>query len=98
MDDPVSCEWYDVGCGLGWLVDELKAIFLNIWLAILNGLAALLEYIPVPDFLQNLSSSQFQLPPSIMYFTGLFHIAEGIAIIVSAYIIRFIIRRLPIVG
>lgn len=91
-----SCSVYDVPCWLGWLMTEIKAMFLWIWLQILNAVAAFIEWIPVPDFLQNIDG--FQLPDNIIFFTTLFQIPAGLAIMVSAYTIRFFLRRIPIVG
>lgn len=38
------------------------------------------------------------LPPGVWYFLDLFRINYGIPLIISAYITRFMIRRLPVVG
>lgn len=91
-----SCTFYDVPCWLGWLATELKELFKWIMVQILNAVAAFIEWIPVPDFLQNIGN--FQLPDTVIYFTTLFQVPEGMAIMVSAYTLRFFLRRLPIVG
>ncbi len=38
------------------------------------------------------------IPPGVAYLINSMHIATGALIMVSAYGIRFIIRRLPIIG
>lgn len=91
-----SCEILDVGCWLGWLQEELKALFLWVWIQILNGVAALMEWLPVPGFLQNIDA--FSLPDSVMYFLGLFQVHYGIGLVVGAYVLRFILRRIPLIG
>lgn len=91
-----SCSFYDVPCWLGWLVEEIKSLFVWAWLKILGVVASFIEWLPVPDFLQNISS--FQLPDTVIYFTTLFQVPAGMAIIVSAYLSRFILRRIPVVG
>jgi hypothetical protein len=38
------------------------------------------------------------LPPSIWYFLSVFAVPQGISLIVPAYITRFAIRRIPLLG
>lgn len=80
-----------------WLVDMLLWLPLQIW-DILQGLAAtVIEAIPVPAWLT--SGDPFAaIPDSVAYFLPAFQIPEGLAIIVGAFVIRFTIRRLPLVG
>ena len=94
--DNESCEIYDVPCHLGWLVEEFKALALWLYESILMGFSSLIDSIPVPDFLLNMGS--FQLPPAISYFASPFQIEWGIAIVVSSYTARFILRRIPVIG
>ncbi len=68
---------------LGWILDKL---------------AELIEAIPVPDFFSQAKSALSSIPPEVGYFLGPMNFGTGVSIIVSAYIIRFIIRRIPIVG
>ncbi len=93
-----ECTWYDVGCGLEWLSEELKLIFQSIWESILNAIASVIEVIPVPGFMQDIANSSFQFPPEVLFWTDIFLIPFGISVYVSAITLRFIIRRLPIVG
>jgi hypothetical protein len=91
-----SCEWYDIACGLKWLGDELDAWFLRLYDGFMSGLASIIEAIPVPDFLANMQT--FSMPSGVAYFASAFEIPWGIAIIVTAYTARFILRRIPIIG
>lgn len=61
----------------------------------MGGLASLFESIPVPSFLE---MGNLNLPSSVIFFTDLFVLPLGASIIVSAYTLRFIIRRLPFIG
>lgn len=79
-----------------FIINEIKLIFIWIMEQVLSAFVALLNAIPVPGFLENISS--FQLPQGVLYYTTLFQLTAGITIIVSAYTLRFIIRRLPFVG
>lgn len=92
----MECSFYDVPCIAGWTVEEIKSLVLWFYHSILSGLASIIGAIPVPGFMQ--SVSQFQLPDSVVYFADVFAIPEGVGIVVSASILRFIIRRIPVIG
>jgi hypothetical protein len=60
------------------------------------------EFIPIistllPDA-SALSSSLGGISADVWYFLDLFNVSAGIPILLSAYVTRFIIRRLPVVG
>lgn len=93
---PNECKWYDPSCALTWLSDELKAIWLWLYDSILSGFAAVIEAIPVPDFLLNLHS--FTLPPTLSWFVNCLNLPIGLGIVVTAYTARFILRRIPFIG
>ena len=74
-----------------WLFDyTLDAIF--------NGIIAILSYIPVPEFIADMSSNANAINGMASYYLGVFKVGTGVSIILSAYLIRFIIRRLPFIG
>lgn len=60
------------------------------------------EFIPVLVGLlpnSNALSSAFQsLPSSVAYFLNMFMVPQGITMIFSAYVTRFLIRRIPVIG
>ncbi|MAY15260.1 MAG: hypothetical protein CMI06_07980 [Oceanospirillaceae bacterium] len=91
-----TCEWYDPSCALGWLRDEFQAFGVWIWDSILSGIASVFEAIPVPEFMLNVDS--YTLPTSVSWAASAFQLDVGLGIIVSAYISRFILRRIPIIG
>lgn len=93
-----SCEYYDLFCFMGWLVDELKLICLGVWESILGAIASLIELIPVPQFMQDLAEASYTFPPSMIYFIDLFQVPFGAAVITSAYAARFLLRRIPFIG
>lgn len=45
-----------------------------------------------------LSSALHRLPSSVAYFLNIFMIPQGISMIFSAYVTRFMIRRIPFIG
>lgn len=91
-----TCSWYDVPCGMEYLTTELEYLFLDGFDSILNGLASIYEAIPVPDFVARMGS--YQLPDFMLYITDVFQIYAGLGIVMGSYLVRFLIRRIPIIG
>ena len=75
-----------------WWIDGWLWIFENL----LGALASLIESIPAPDWMMNLSG--YTIPDSIAFFVELFQLPAGAAIMVSAWVLRFGIRRIPVIG
>lgn len=92
----MECKIYDVGCQLGWLIDEIKNILLWFYEMIITGFAVVIEAIPVPEFLQNVAP--MNLPAHVLWWTDMFQVGYGLAIVSTAYIARFVIRRIPLIG
>lgn len=51
-----------------------------------------------PEFFNTASQVLNSVPESVVYFADSFALDLGITMILSAYLIRFVIRRLPIFG
>lgn len=66
------------------------------WIYVIAAFGILIT-LGVNDWLitSNLFSS---LPGSVLFFVDLFEVPEGLNIIISAYILRFLIRRLHLVS
>ncbi len=78
-------------------IQEIANEFGNWLLAqVVNLSAGLLSHIPVPDFLLNMQS--YTLPDGVSFYVQAFMLEEGFLIIVSAYIARFILKRIPFIG
>ena len=57
----------------------------------------------VGTFILNLNDSAMdsnppQLPSDVIYYLQVFHVGTGLTIIFAAYVVRFIIRRIPFIG
>ncbi|WP_096085883.1 hypothetical protein [Agaribacterium haliotis] len=91
-----ECSWYDPSCSLTWLSEELKLLAVWAYDHFMQGLASLVSYIPVPDFLLN--AGTMEIPAGVAWFAAPFQIEWGIGIMVSAYLARFLVRRLPVIG
>ena len=46
----------------------------------------------------SLGSSMAGIPSGVWYFMDLFNVTAGIPLLLSAYVTRFIIRRIPVIG
>ena len=83
---------------LEWLLEAFLWVPRKLTELILDGLAFVIESIPVPAFFSNAGGFLGAIDPTIVFFLESFAFAEGMAIVFSAFVIRFIIRRLPVVG
>jgi hypothetical protein len=83
---------------LQWLIDAIKDLAEEIIGLVLDALASILEAIPVPDWMQSIDSSWSALPSGVWYFAETLNLTYGLTVVVSAYGLRFLIRRLPIFG
>ena len=45
-----------------------------------------------------LSGVMYGIPAGVWYFLDLFNVSAGIPILLSAYVTKFIIRRIPLIG
>ena len=81
-----------------WLRDLLLWFPRKIYELVLDGLAWVIEQIPVPAWLDNAGSYFAALDPGITYFLEAFEFTTGIGILVAAYVLRFLIRRIPVIG
>jgi len=78
------------------IMDFFEWLLYSIIDSVLGGIAYLVELLPVPDFIANMPT--ITIPAGVAYFAGPANIPGGLAMIATAYGIRFLIRRLPFVG
>ncbi|MNZ27766.1 hypothetical protein D3C78_449880 [compost metagenome] len=81
-----------------WLVDVLLWVPRTLWAELLEGLSGLIAAIPVPGFVTTAQSAFASIPSSVLFFLDKFEFSAGIAMIMSAYVLRFVIRRIPLIG
>jgi hypothetical protein len=93
--ETLECNWYDVPCHASWLQQEVSDMALSAYETVLMGFADFLDLIPVPAWAD---PSLITIPGSVYYFLDLFNAVALFSIVNSAYLIRFVIRRLPVVG
>lgn len=83
--------WHDLGELLMWLPRRL-------WELLLEGLAAVINAIPVPTWANDVGSLFSGLPTGIAWGFYIFNLGTGLTIVVSAFVVRFLIRRIPLIG
>ncbi|MCY1279471.1 hypothetical protein D9M68_328050 [compost metagenome] len=98
MDALINWLYETVGKVLQWLLDALLWVPQKLWQMILDGFAAVIEAIPVPDFIASAGSFFGGIPASVVYFLDFFAIREGLAMMIAALLLRFILRRIPLIG
>lgn len=83
---------------LDWFIDLLLWVPRKVWALMLDGLATLIESIPVPAFMANLGSWVSGIDPAVAYFGGPLQLGTGMTFVALAWVIRFAVRRLPVIG
>lgn len=83
---------------LQFLLDMFLWIPKKVWELLLDGLATVIEAIPVPDFVSNIGAYFGAISPNILFFAKLLAIPEGVAMYTTAMLLRFLIRRIPVIG
>lgn len=80
------------------VIDVLLFIPRKTYELLLDAAAWLIQSIPAPSFVSSIPSLLGSIPDGVSYFLWLTNLAAGLGIIIVAYVLRFLIRRLPIVG
>lgn len=87
-----------IGEVIAWVVDFFQWIMVKAAVLIFDAIIAVLSAIPVPDWLTGISGNIGSLSSGVLYFVAPFEFGTGMAWVISAYLLRFLIRRLPVVG
>lgn len=83
---------------LEWIVDFFQWLFVKVAVLVFDAVIAVLSLIPVPDWLDEIAPNITAIDPGIMFFAAPLQLGTGLTWIISAYLLRFLIRRLPVVG
>ncbi|MCT7418666.1 DUF2523 family protein [Pseudomonas aeruginosa] len=65
---------------------------------LVSGIVKFFQWLPVPDFFAQAGNAFQSIPPSVVYFANAFQIGPGVTMVLGAYLLRFILRRIPIIG
>jgi hypothetical protein len=83
---------------LSWLHDFALWLPLHIFKLLCDGLAALINFIPAPGFFSSAAGWIGAIPGPVAYLLSSLQIGTGVTILVTAYTLRFLIRRIPFIG
>ena len=72
--------------------------FAGLYYVVLEFTPVIISLIGGDAFVQNINSALSSLPSGVLYFMSLFKLGTGLEIVLSAYVVRFIIKRIPIIG
>lgn len=89
-------EW--IGDALQWIYDFLLWLPRKLWQQLLEAFAAFFAAIPVPGFMTLAASYASSVPAEALWALDLFAVSTGLQMVLSALLLRFLIRRLPLVG
>lgn len=81
-----------------WLWNGMKQLLLLGLQTLLDASASLIEKLPALPQAGDLASVMGALPSGVWWFLWPMHLSTGLVMIGIAYAIRFLIRRMPIVG
>lgn len=81
-----------------WLISWVEWAFEWLWQTLLAAFIAVLNAIPVPTWLAEAATTVGSISPGVAFFLGALQVPSGLAIVLGAYTIRFIIRRIPLIG
>ena len=90
-----DCKPLDIGCHFDNFVLWFEYRWDEFWTEVGNIMIAMLSVIPVPEWM---NTTTFTLPPGVLWFANALEFQAGFSMIISAYLLRFTIRRLPIFG
>lgn len=102
-----ECSWYDLSCNLSsfgmWLLDvvlwvprKVFEILVDALLAALQGLGAGTGITAAVD--AAVAASSFMALPEMLFVATLFQLSAGFQLCLASTLLRFGIRRLPIIG
>lgn len=97
-----ECDWYNLPChttsALEWVFNFTQWVPMKIFEKLMGSLGDMIAAIPAPGFFQTAALGLSGVPPGVAFFVGFMQLPEGITMILSAYLLRFAIRRLPFIG
>lgn len=81
-----------------WMIDFILGFPEYLFSLVVDAAIAFFKWLPVPSFFNAAASAFSNVPPEVVFFAQAFRIGEGVTLVLGAYLLRFIIRRIPIIG
>lgn len=83
---------------IAWLFALIDKLPLHIWTLVLGGIQAAVNAIPVPAFFADAGNYVANMPPLVAYISDGFEIPYGLGVITLAFFLRWVLRRIPLIG
>ncbi len=83
---------------LQWFKDWVEYALLHAWKLLCDGFASVIEAIPVPSFFATASSQLGGIPGTVVFWLSFIQADFGIPLVISAYVLRWVLRRIPFIG
>jgi hypothetical protein len=83
---------------LTWLVSFVQWIGDLAISTALGALITLLNAIPVPSWMSSAPSVLAGVPSGVVWVFQILQLPAGLVILLSAWVLRFLIRRIPLIG
>jgi len=83
---------------LKWLLDLVLWVPREIYAELMESVLGLLQELDTGEGVQLMSSSYGELDGFIRYVIAGLNLEYGLSILFGAYVIRFLIRRIPVIG
>ena len=80
------------------VIDFIETLPQWIFFQLSEGIVSFFNAIPVPDFFYQAGNAMQSIPSEVQFFASMFRLDFGVTTVLLAYLIRFVIRRLPIIG
>jgi hypothetical protein len=80
------------------LLNYIEGIPLHAFSLLCQGLAAVINWIPAPAFFADVAGWIGNTPPLAAWLLSALQIGSGATILVTAFTLRFLIRRIPFIG
>lgn len=83
---------------LSWIVGFFEWCVVKVFVLIFDAVVALLSLIPVPEWISGIAGNIGGIDDGVLFFIAPLQFSTGMTWVVAAYVLRFLIRRLPVVG
>lgn len=83
---------------LSWVIDVLLYVPQQLFSLLVDGLIFVLAAIPVPAWVQSVADAAGSLAGDVVWWLDLLQFQTGLAIWASSVALRFLIRRIPVIG
>lgn len=83
-----------------WVVDQLVAVVMVVAEWVLEGVLFFAGLVPWPAWVSGdaVETAVCSLPSGVLYFLEPMALGYGVGVVLAAWALRFLVRRLPVVG